>query len=463
MVKQIQARQEGSDSWTKYNSLTAAARALSVSSAIISKITRGSYSSDSAKGWYFRAATEDVEDEVATATAPISPKKQKKTKKTKKSKKSSKKTKKKSKTAKKKSQKKSKKQRGKKRKRETKEEEQTVVRKAPSPADFPHLEQREPLVFASWNANSIRLRAERNQVKALAKYCREEGVDVLAIQETRTKDCDVEKVLKQMAKQGFPEEEWAFYWNHHPGKRYSGTAFAIRTHCLPNKITSGIDQFSTASVNYHKTDYPNPETEGRIMVAEWDSFYCVNCYIPVSGIGSWPKRERRRLWDVRFTSLVHELQKTKPAVIVGDFNIARTDEDVSHPKFFNGKFKGLQGFPSFTIQERNDFENLLEECDLVDTWREEHPDDKRITWGWNVKGFWAGKMMGLDYALVSKSLQERVVSSIISRKPRYKLDGSTSKGSFHSDHCVIKLQLAESTDGARPAKRRRVAARTVVG
>lgn len=305
----------------------------------------------------------------------------------------------------------------------------------------------DPKAFVSWNANSIRLRAERTQIKAFANYCKAENIDVFCVQETRTKPCDWKKVELQMAKQGFKQNEWKYYWNHHPRKRYSGTMVAVRTHCLPKEIICGMHGLGKPT-DYDVNSYPNPEEEGRVMIAEWEDFYMVNCYIPVSGFTE-KKRERRMLWDIRFTSMVKGLNK--PVIVLGDFNISRTDNDVSHPNFFTKKFKGLMHFPSFTIQERNDFEKMLESCKLSDTFRELHPSQKRITWGWNVKGFWSGKMMGLDYALVSESIRDRVVASDISRKPGYKL--GAKKGCFMSDHCAIKLQLAGST---RPAKRRRV-------
>lgn len=258
----------------------------------------------------------------------------------------------------------------------------------------------------SWNVNGIRAVLKKG---ALQKLMECEQPDIICLQETK-------------AKQGQAEVDFADYeeiWNSAERAGYSGTAIFSKN--KPLSVRFGM--FETQNQTYAWEDaFGDARTEGRVLTAEYDDLYLVNVYVPNAKSELERLGYRENVWDKALLEYIAELEKTKPVVICGDFNVAHTEIDLARPKQ-NTHNAG------FTAEERRGMDNYLAHG-LIDTWRSLHPNEQKYTW-WSYRGGARAKNVGwrIDYFLISKALEERVVGAEI-------LDEVMG-----SDHCPILLEL----------------------
>ena len=77
---------------------------------------------------------------------------------------------------------------------------------------------------------------------------------------------------------------------------------------------------------------------------------------------------QRLEWDALFRRYLKSL--TKPVVVCGDLNVAHLEIDLANPKT-NTKNAG------FTPEERQGFSTMVEECQVVDTFRHFYPEEEK--------------------------------------------------------------------------------------
>jgi exodeoxyribonuclease III len=106
--------------------------------------------------------------------------------------------------------------------------------------------------------------------------------DILCLNETK---CDIAKITKMKFNEAIPEG-YEQHWNCSEVKKgYSGVA--LLTKVKPVGVYYGI--------NIAKHD-----GEGRVLTAEYDSFYLVLTYVPNAGEGLKRVDYRTKEWDVDF-------------------------------------------------------------------------------------------------------------------------------------------------------------------
>ena len=91
--------------------------------------------------------------------------------------------------------------------------------------------------------------------------------------------------------------------------------------------------------------------EGRIITLEFDDFFLTQVYTPNAG-DNLNRLEERQIWDIKFADYLVSLDKKKPVIATGDFNVAHKEIDLAHP----GSNRRSAGF---TDEERQGFTNLL--------------------------------------------------------------------------------------------------------
>jgi exodeoxyribonuclease III len=245
----------------------------------------------------------------------------------------------------------------------------------------------------SWNVNGLRAILRKN----FLDYVADEQPDLLCVQETKAGPNDVEQLWPA---------SYATYWNSADKKGYSGTA--IFTKLRPLKISNGV------GVADH-------DREGRVLTAEYADFFMVNVYVPNA------QRELTRLayrqeWDRDFLAYLKKLEKRKPVVVCGDFNVAHHEIDLANPKS-NVHTHG------FTPEERAGFDAFVQKG-LVDTFREFEQGGGHYTWWSQMSGARARNVgWRIDYFLVSASLRPRLKKAFI----RADVLGS--------DHCPVGIEL----------------------
>lgn len=264
-----------------------------------------------------------------------------------------------------------------------------------------------PIKIYSWNVNGIRAVLRKNN---FLEFIAEHQPDILCLQET--------KAMQGQAEFDLPD--YTEYWHSATKKGYSGTA--IFTKSIPLKVVNGLPPEIIKKFKVTGDSYGDPNTEGRVVAAEYDKFYVVTVYTPNAkdDLSRIPLRNDQ--WDPAFLAYCQQLEKLKPVVFCGDLNVAHMELDLARPKENAGK-KG------FTIQERQGFENFIE-AGFVDTFRLFNSDGGHYTW-WTNWGGARERNVGwrIDYFLVSEVLKSKVIKAQI------------HPDVMGSDHCPVSITL----------------------
>ncbi len=262
----------------------------------------------------------------------------------------------------------------------------------------------------SWNVNGIRAVYKKGFFLSLVE---EYEPDVLALQETKAEQNQIEVDLT----------EYEEYWNSSTRKKgYSGTAIFSKT--KPIQIIKGFPQDLVDKYKLGEDSYGDPNTEGRIITAEYNDFFLVNSYTPNSKPDLSRLSLRHKQWDPAFLEYVTSLDKRKPVIFTGDLNVAHTEDDLANPKQNDGEH-------GFTKEERDGVEKIIK-AGFVDAFRHFTKGNGHYTW-WNYLSRARERNIGwrIDYFFVSSRLLPKVKKvNILSHI-------------LGSDHCPIELELRD--------------------
>jgi len=249
----------------------------------------------------------------------------------------------------------------------------------------------------SFNVNGIRAVVGKSFISDMQA----QAPDVICLQETKA-------TPEQVAAAVEPLTGYQVYANSAERKGYSGTA--ILTKIAPLSVTYDIGM----------SDH---DDEGRVICAEFDHFYLVTVYVPNSG-SELLRLGYRQTWDAAFLSYLQNLERQKPVVVCGDFNVAHQAIDLARPKENYNKAAGY-------MQEEIDGMNAFAAAGLLDTFRTMHPDQVKYSW-WSYRAGAREKNVGwrIDYFLVSKVFLPQVKEAFILNDV------------FGSDHCPVGVVLA---------------------
>ena len=237
----------------------------------------------------------------------------------------------------------------------------------------------------SWNVNG--LRAVVN--KGFMDFFKQIDADIFCIQETKMQEGQIELIL----------EGYYQYFNSAIKKGYSGTA--VFTKQKPINVNYGI------GIEEH-------DQEGRIITAEYEKFYLVNCYTPNSK-RELERLEYRMIWEDEIRKYLKKLEETKPVIYCGDLNVAHKEIDHS---------------AGFTDEERNKMTELLEKG-FVDSFRYLYPEKENCYTWWSYMMKAREKNVGwrIDYFITSNSIKNKIKESKIHSEV------------MGSDHCPIELDI----------------------
>ncbi len=250
--------------------------------------------------------------------------------------------------------------------------------------------------IVSFNVNGIRAIMKKDFEKDL----KEMNPDIICLQETKAQDDQVAEALKDI--QGYH-----VFSNSAEKKGYSGTAILSKT--APIRVVADMN------VSQH-------DKEGRVLCAEFEDYYVVTVYVPNSKSGL-ERLDYRQTWDRDFLSYLKALEKNKPVIVCGDFNVAHKDIDLKNPKSNYNKSAG------FTQTEIDGMDNFTKNG-FIDTFRYLNDDEVKYSW-WSYRGGARDRNVGwrIDYFLVSKKLISQVESA------------SIYNDVFGSDHCPVAIEL----------------------
>jgi exodeoxyribonuclease-3 len=263
----------------------------------------------------------------------------------------------------------------------------------------------------SWNINGIRAAIKKG---AFQHFVATYQPDILCLQETKAQAGQAEIDLP----------DYREIWNsaHRPG--YSGTAMFVRHDLTPHQILRDFPDEINMNYLWHEDQHGDSTTEGRVLTIELDDFFLITVYTPNAKHELTRLQLRAKLWDPAMLSYITMLERTKPVVICGDFNVAHQDIDLARPA-------DNVGNAGFTAEERAGFDAYIDHG-LIDTFRYLHPEqrDAYTWWTWRANARARNIGWRIDYFLTSAALRSRIEAADIY---------PTVTG---SDHCPISLELA---------------------
>ena len=265
------------------------------------------------------------------------------------------------------------------------------------------------LRLATWNVNSIRSRLDR-----VVDWLARADIDVLAMQETKCSDSQFPTL---------PLFELGYEVAHVGFNQWNGVAIASRVGL--DDVQIGFDGQPTWS--------GKPEVaataEARALGATCGGVRVWSLYVP----------NGRTLDDPHYTYKLNWLAALRdtaegwllddpgaPIALVGDWNIAPTDEDVWSPEFFTGS-------THVSEPERQAFSAIVD-AQFIDVVRPFTPGPGVYTY-WDYTQLRVPKRQGMriDFILGSPTLAERVADAQIVREGR--------KGKAPSDHAPVLVDL----------------------
>ncbi len=223
-------------------------------------------------------------------------------------------------------------------------------------------------------------------------YVKKEQPDVLCLQETKAQQGQAEIDLP----------EYEEIWNSAERKGYAGTA--IFTKIKPLSIVYGLPGIKNGDL---EDTFGDALKEGRVLTMEFESYYVVTVYTPNAKRDLARKDYRHKKWDPAFLKYVKGLEKKKPVVMCGDFNVAHKEIDLARPKD-NKKNAG------FTPEEREGADKIVA-AGFVDTFRHLHPDVEGAYSWWSNFAKSRERNVGwrIDYFFVSDALKKHVKEAFI--------------------------------------------------
>lgn len=234
--------------------------------------------------------------------------------------------------------------------------------------------------------------------------------DILCLQETKAEQHQSEVDLL----------EYEELWNSAVKKGYSGTA--IFTKPKPLAVVLGLPEKISEKYSLASDKYGNPNTEGRVITAEYEEFFVVSVYTPNAkdDLSRIPLRHKQ--WDPAFLEYMKNLEKEKPVIFCGDLNVAHTPDDLARPK----QNEGLKGF---TAEEREGIQKITD-SGFVDTFRIFTKGPGHYTW-WSHFANARARNIGwrIDYIFVSGQLAKKIKSAKILPEV------------LGSDHCPVSIEI----------------------
>jgi exodeoxyribonuclease III len=248
----------------------------------------------------------------------------------------------------------------------------------------------------SWNVNGIRAIKE----KGFIDWVKEEQPDMLCLQETKLQLHQVDEELKDI-------EGYHSYWSFAEKKGYSGVV--TYTKQQPKSVSHGfgIEEF---------------DSEGRIVITEFEEFTLLNIYFPNGQMGDERLEYKLRFYDATLEYCEKLKNEGKKVIICGDYNTAHNEIDLKNPKA-NEKYSG------FLPIERQWMDKFTEHG-YIDTFRYFYPSEVKYSW-WSYRFKAREKNVGwrIDYHFVSDNMKDDIKAAAI-------LNEVTG-----SDHCPVVLYL----------------------
>ncbi|WP_431957041.1 exodeoxyribonuclease III [Nocardia lijiangensis] len=267
--------------------------------------------------------------------------------------------------------------------------------------------------LATWNVNSIRSRLDR-----VAAWLDRQDIDVLAMQETKCRD-------DQFPFERF--EELGYEVAHLGINQWNGVAIASRIGLedveLGFPAQPGFDKDAGESL------ISTPVVESRALGATCGGVRVWSLYVPNGRALADPHYTYKLEWLKTLRDNAAAWLAEDPSAkiaLVGDWNIAPTDDDVWSPAFFEGK--------THTSQPERDAFTAMVDTGFADVMRPFAPGPGIYTyWDYTQLRFPRKEGMRIDFVLASPALAAATTDAGVDREER--------KGKGASDHAPVVAEF----------------------
>lgn len=253
----------------------------------------------------------------------------------------------------------------------------------------------------SWNINGLRAVLR----KGLLGFVEKEKPDVLCLQEIK-----IGKEPLAQLKPSFPG--YSAFWHSAQRPGYSGTAVLLKDETK--------DQFGFKG-EVKDLGEEVFDSEGRVQILEFKDFFLFNCYYPNSN-PELSRLDYKLAFNQAILAKAKKLEKKKPVIVTGDFNVAHQEIDLARPKENTTS-------PGFTPEERESMTKFLG-AGFIDSFRHLHKDKVKYSW-WSYRSAARARNIGwrIDYFCLSAKLKPKISQADILDKV------------LGSDHAPVYLEL----------------------
>ena len=256
------------------------------------------------------------------------------------------------------------------------------------------------LRIASYNINGINPR-----LPVLLRWLADAQPDFACLQELKCTD-------EQFPSAAIADAGYVAIWHGQP--RWNGVAILSRIG-EPVETRRGLP------------DDPDP-THSRYIEAAVGGLIIGNLYLPNGNPWPGPKFDYKLAWMDRFADHARSLLDSKlPALLIGDFNVIPTEQDVYKPERWAKD-------ALFSPEAREKFRALVEQG-WTDAIRHLHPKKRIYTfWHYWRNSFARDAGIRIDHALLSPALAKGLKAAGVDRDPR--------GWDKTSDHAPIWVEVA---------------------
>ena len=262
------------------------------------------------------------------------------------------------------------------------------------------------MLIATWNVNSVRTRLSQ-----IINWINQVNPDILCLQETKVIDNDFP--IKPFETLGY--EVIAF-----GQKSYNGVAIISKIKC--ENVIKGFSGFLGDQNNLNKF-----EDQKRLITADINGVKIINVYVPNGSSLNSEKFDYKINWLNCLSSFLDKQEKKGELIcLLGDFNIAPSNNDIHNPQRYEG------GIMASEI-ERNALNNVLKGR-LIDSFRIYEKNTGHWSW-WDYRNnaYELKKGWRIDHIYISKKLTSKLKSCVIDSNPRGNLRPS--------DHAPVMINL----------------------
>lgn len=235
--------------------------------------------------------------------------------------------------------------------------------------------------LATWNVNSLPVRLEQ-----VLNWISLEKPDILALQELKTDRTD--SLIEAFKKNGY-------YTVCNSQKAYNGVAILSRLSMIPDAIET-----------------PDIDEQRRIISVNIQGIRVISVYVPNGDTVGSQKYDYKLEWLKALKQYITQQQVLYPKIIIlGDFNIAPSDQDVHDPAQWRGKVlcsdSERQLFQAILALGFADSFRLFPQAEQIYSW-----------WDYRRMAFRRNAGLRIDHIVISNTLKKACFSCMIDQKTR---------------------------------------------